>query len=217
MRVWRGRSIQERRETIVPTKKRAMRSITAIPLLSLWVAVSSLLSAQQTPPPSKHVATETKPAESTLAREVRHQLLVLPYYSVFDHITFTLEGDKVTLTGQVLRPTLKRDAEGSVKSIEGMGTVVNHIEVLPVLPTDDELRRAIYHAIFEDAVLQKYAVQALPSIHIIVKNGNAALEGSVDSEADKNLAGAKARGVTNVRDMKDNLVVQPKESGNTGK
>jgi hyperosmotically inducible periplasmic protein len=205
------------RETTMQTKKRRLHSIGAIIVVSLCIAASPLLSAQQTTPPSQRAPAEAKPTETALSHEVRHQLLALPYYSVFDHITFALEGNKVTLTGQVLRPTLKHHAEGAVKSIEGIGSVVNQIEVLPESPADDELRRAIYRAIFEDAVLQKYAVQPLPSIHIIVKDGNAALEGAVDSQADKTLAGSKAKGVANVRDMKDNLVVRPKESGNSGK
>jgi hyperosmotically inducible periplasmic protein len=173
-------------------------------------------SRAQTPATSKHAQGPEKPGD-TLTREVRHQLQVLPFYSVFDHITFTLNGDKVTLSGQVLRPTLKTHAEAAVKSIEGVGSVVNQIEVLPESPADDEVRRAIYRAIFEDSVLQKYAIQAVPSIHIIVKNGNASLEGLVESEADKNLAGTKASGVANVHSMTDNLVVRARQGGGNGK
>jgi hyperosmotically inducible protein len=164
----------------------------------------------------KH-APGDNPPETTLVKEVRHQLLVLPFYSVFDHIDFVLDGSKLTLTGQVVRPVLKHDAAAALRSIEGIGPIANEIEVLPVSESDDEIRRATYRAIFEDQVLQKYAVQALPSLHIIVKNGNVALEGSVESTADKNLAGSLARGVANVRDLKDNLVVRTKERGNKGK
>ena len=156
-----------------------------------------------------------KPEEknpSSLPREIHHQLLVLPYYSVFDIIGFTLDGKKVTLTGQVVRPTLKSQAEAAVKSIEGVAIVVNQIELLPASPADDELRRATYRAIFEDATLARYAVQTVPPIHIIVKNGNVALEGTVASVSDKNLAGSRAGGVANVHNVKNNLVVQPKGS-----
>jgi hyperosmotically inducible protein len=163
-----------------------------------------------------HGTAENK-AEELLAREVRHQLQVLPFYSVFDNIAFTIDGNKLTLRGQVVRPTLRAAAEGAVKSIEGVGRVVNEIEVLPQSTWDDELRRAIYRAIFEDAVLQKYAVQSLPSIHIIVKNGNVALEGSVDSVEDKIRAASRVNGVANVAGLKDNLVVRSKQSGSQGK
>lgn len=179
-------------------------------LLLAAIALAAL-SAAQAPSAKK----PTKPEEnyaSSLPREIRHQLLLLPYYSVFDNITFTLKGAIVTLSGQVVRPTLKAHAEAAVKSIEGVGAVVNQIEILPASPADDELRRAIYRAIFEDSALARYAVQAVPPIHIIVKNGNVTLEGSVDSASDKNLAAARAGGVTNVLDVKNNLVVRAKGS-----
>lgn len=145
-------------------------------------------------------------AEQDLVREVRHQLVLLPYYSVFDNLAFKVEGSKVTLIGQVVRPTLKSDAEAVVKKIEGVSSVVNEIEVLPVSTMDDQTRRAIFRAIYGDAGLSRYGFQAVPSIHIIVKNGNVTLEGVVDSEADKNLAGLRANGVPNVFSVKNNLV-----------
>jgi hyperosmotically inducible periplasmic protein len=147
-----------------------------------------------------------------LAREVRHQLTVLPYVSVFDHIAFTLNGNDVTLTGQVVRHTLKTDAQAAVKSIEGVGTVVNQIEELPASAGDDEVRRAVYRVIYEDSVLSRYAVDELPSIHIIVKKGNVTLEGQVESEADKNRALVRAGLVANVSGVRNNLVVRPKGS-----
>jgi hyperosmotically inducible protein len=113
----------------------------------------------------------------------------------------------VILSGQVTRPTLKSDAEAAVKSIEGVASVVNNIEVLPPSPMDDQLRRALYRVIYGDPGLSRYSIQAVPSIHIIVKNGNVALEGVVDSETDKNLAGIRANGVPNVFSVKNNLVV----------
>jgi hyperosmotically inducible periplasmic protein len=144
---------------------------------------------------------------TNLVREVRHQLVMLPYYSVFDNLTYSIEGDKVTLDGQVVRPTLKSDAESAVKSIEGVGRVVNNIEVLPTSPMDDDIRRAVYRAVYGDSSLQRYALQAVPSIHIIVKNGNVALEGVADTEADKTLANLRASSVPNVFSVKNNLVV----------
>ncbi len=146
-------------------------------------------------------------SQENLAKEVRHQLVLLPYYSVFDNLAYKVEGDKVTLEGQVVRPTLKSDAEGAVKSIEGVASVVNDIEVLPLSPMDDQIRRATYRAIYGEAGLSRYAESAVPSIHIIVKNGNVTLEGVVDSEGDKNIASIRANGVANVFSVKNNLVV----------
>jgi hyperosmotically inducible protein len=142
-----------------------------------------------------------------LYKEVRHQLVMLPWYSVFDNLAYQVDGDKVTLYGQVTRPVLKSDAEAAVKSIEGVASVVNNIEVLPPSPMDDQLRRALYRSIYGDPGLSRYSVQAVPSIHIIVKNGNVTLEGVVDSETDKNLAGLRANQVPNVFSVKNNLVV----------
>src|SRR5258706_15556288 len=150
---------------------------------------------------------ETK-AGQNIIREVRHQLLLLPYYSVFDNLAFKVDGDHVTLEGQVTNPTLKHDAEAAVKSIEGISGVSNNIEVLPPAPMDDQLRRALYRAIYGDPVLSKYGWSSMPSIHIIVKNGHVTLEGVVDSEADKNLAGLRANRVPNVFEGKNNLVVR---------
>src|SRR5216684_8375811 len=127
-------------------------------------------------------------------KEVRHQLVMLPWYSVFDNLAYQVEGDKVILYGQVVRPTLKSDAEAAVKSIEGVAAVVNNIEVLPVSPMDDQLRIAVYRAIYHDTVLFRYGESAVPSIHIIVKNGNVTLVGVVDNESDKNLAYIRASG-----------------------
>src|SRR5207302_4433264 len=135
------------------------------------------------PQEEKKQRSEAKYREK-LAKEVRHQLVMLPWYSVFDNLAYKVEGDKVILSGQVTRPTLKSDAEAAVKSIEGVASVVNNIEVLPVSPMDDQLRRALFRAIYSDPGLQRYAIQAIPSLHIIVENGNVTLEGVVDNEAD---------------------------------
>lgn len=137
---------------------------------------------------------------------MRHHLLLLPYYSVFDNLLYKVDGDKVTLMGQVVRPTLKSDAENVVKEIEGVSAVNNEIQVLPVSPMDDQLRRAVYRAIYADVVLSRYGMSALPSIHIIVNNGHVALEGVVDSESDKNLANIRTNGVPNVFSVTNNLV-----------
>ena len=152
------------------------------------------------------------PARQNLLKEVRRQLLLLPYYSVFDNLSYRIDGDTVTLQGQVVRPTLKSDAESAVKEIEGIAGVVNNIEVLPVSPTDDELRRAVYRALYDDTALSRYAYAAVPAIHIIVKNGNVTLEGVVDSESDKNLANLRASAVAKVFSVKNNLTIAGKNS-----
>jgi hyperosmotically inducible protein len=151
---------------------------------------------------------QNEPRQS-LIREVRHQLVLLPYYSVFDNLAFKVDGDSIILEGQVVRPTLKSDAENVVKNVEGVGRVVNNIEVLPPAPMDDQLRRAVYRVIFGDPALSRYSESAVPSIHIIVKNGNVTLVGMVDSEADKNLVNLRVNGVPNVFSVKNELMVTP--------
>jgi hyperosmotically inducible protein len=146
--------------------------------------------------------------EEWLKREVRHELVMLPWYSVFDNLEYSVRGDRVTLMGQVVRPTLKSDAETAVKKLEGVQGVDNQIEVLPVSPMDDQIRLAEYHAIYSFPMLQRYAVGAVPPIHIIVKNGHVTLEGVVAKEADKNAAYLRASGVPNVFSVTNHLVVE---------
>jgi len=152
-----------------------------------------------------------KKMQENLAKEVRHQLLLLPYYSVFDNLLFKVAGDRVTLLGQVVRPSLKSDAENAVKGIESVASVDNQIEVLPVSAMDDQLRRAVYRAIYGDPVLSRYGMSALPPIHIIVKNGNVTLEGAVDSESDKNMATLRTNAVPNVFSVTNNLTFAPSD------
>jgi hyperosmotically inducible protein len=180
-------------------------------LFALFFALAAPSLSTQTTPAKKSAKPEEK-APFSLTREIRHQIRILPFYSVFDSIAFALNGNIVTLTGQVLRPTLKEHAEAAVKSIEGVSGVVNRIEVLPVSSADNDLRRAVYRALFEDSTLARYAVPAIPSIHIIVKDASVTLEGSVTSASDKELAGLRASGVANVLSAKNNLVVQPSGS-----
>ena len=143
-----------------------------------------------------------------LAKEVRHELVMLPYYGVFDNLAFRVEGNAVQLLGQVRKPVLKSDAENVVKRIEGVTKVDNRIEVLPLSTADDGIRMAEYRAIYGQAGLDRYAMQAVPPIHIIVANGNVTLEGVVDSEADKNLAGIRAKTVGGVFNVTNNLRVE---------
>jgi len=146
---------------------------------------------------------------SKLAQEVRHQLVMLPYYSIFDDLAFRVDGTTVTLLGAVTRPTLKSDAGNVVKGIEGVTQVNNEIEVLPLSPMDNQIRRAVARAIYGDpAIGDRYGDRALPSIHIIVKNGNVTLEGVVANEGDKNLINVRANGVPNVFQVTNNLQVE---------
>lgn len=149
------------------------------------------------------------PARSTerISREVRHELLMLPYFGVFDNVAYKVDGYNVTLLGQVSRPTLKSDAENVVKKIEGVEKVDNQIEVLPTSPNDDRLRLELYRAIYGYPALQKYALGVQKPIRIIVKNGNVTLEGVVDSEADKNIANILAKGVSGAFSVTNNLQV----------
>lgn len=151
--------------------------------------------------------THGDPNETKIAKQVRHELVMLPYYTVFDDLAFRVDGSTVTLLGAVVLPTLKSDAEHVVQKVEGVTRVVNEIEVLPVSPMDDQLRRAVFRAIFGDQVLNRYGWGAIPSIHIIVKNGNVTLEGVVDNETDKNLAYMRANGVSNVFGVTNDLQV----------
>jgi hyperosmotically inducible protein len=147
--------------------------------------------------------------ENRIAREVRHQLVMLPYYGVFDDIAFRVDGSKVTLLGAVTRPTLKSDAENVTKRVEGVTDVVNNIEVLPLSPMDDQIRIAEYRAIYGDPVLStRYGYRAMPSIHIIVKNGNVTLEGVVANQADKNIVNVRANAVPNVFGVTNDLQVE---------
>jgi hyperosmotically inducible protein len=143
-----------------------------------------------------------------IAREVRHELITQPYYTIFDNLAYRVDGTKVTLFGQVTQPVLKSDAENAVKHIEGVTSVDNEIEVLPLSPNDDRIRIAAYRAIFSKPTLQRYSMGAVPPIHIIVKNGNVTLVGVVNSEMDKNLAGLAVNGLPGVFKVTNDLQVE---------
>ena len=147
--------------------------------------------------------------EAELAKETRHELVTLPYYGVFDDLAFRVQGSTITLMGAVTQPVLKSDAEKAVKHIKGVTSVVNNIEVLPLSPMDDRIRIATYRAIYGDPSLSdRYGYRALPSIHILVKNGNVVLEGVVANAMDKQIAGARANAVSGVFSVANDLVVE---------
>jgi hyperosmotically inducible protein len=171
--------------------------------LSLAWVMAPAGAAQQTP----HTRPLSPRSEEFIKREVRHELVSLPWYSIFDNLAYSVNGGEVTLLGQVTQPVLKDDAGNAVKKIEGVESVKNNIEVLPVSPNDDQLRRAEFRAIYGDPSLQRYALGAVPPIHIIVKNGHVTLEGAVGNEMDKNVAGIRANGVPGVFSVTNNLQV----------
>jgi len=171
-------------------------------ILTLGAAASSFAATSTQAP-----ARDSAGYEAWLTKEVRHELVMLPFYSVFDNLQYKIEGGKVTLLGQVTDPTLKDDAQAAVKHIEGVETVDNQIEVLPPSPNDDRIRRAAFRAIYSSPSLDMYAVRSVPTIHIIVNRGHIILEGSVAREADKNIAGIQANTVPGAFSVTNNLRV----------
>ena len=149
-----------------------------------------------------------KAPQGDLNQAVRHELLMLPYYSIFDGIGYNVNGSTVTLYGAVRRPVLKSDAEHAVKHIAGVTGVINNIKVLPLSSFDDRIRVAEYRSIFSFGGLYRYAMGANPSIHIIVDNGHVTLEGVVANEGDRNLAYIRANGVPGVFSVTNNLRVE---------
>lgn len=152
------------------------------------------------------VGSGSKP-DLELAKKVRHELVMLPYYNIFDSLGYQIDGSTVTLYGEVVRPTLKSDAGRVVQRIEGVSQVINNIKVLPLSPFDSQIRRAEYRAIFGFGPMYRYAMGANPSIHIIVENGHVTLEGVVSNQGDKNIAGVRANGVPGVFSVTNNLMV----------
>jgi hyperosmotically inducible protein len=147
---------------------------------------------------------------NTLAGEVRHQLLTLPYYDVFDWLEAqVLPDNTVVLSGQVRQPIIKSDAESRIHKLEGVSKVVNEIEVLPLSMNDDAIRLHVYRSLYRfNSPLFQYSIQAVPPIHIIVKNGHVTLKGVVLNSMDRQLAYAAAAGVPGVFDVKNELTVE---------
>jgi hyperosmotically inducible periplasmic protein len=146
-------------------------------------------------------------------KKIRKELVTLPYYSVFDNLEFEVDGSTVTLSGQVVQPSTRKDAERRVKKISGVERVVNNIEVLPLSPNDDSIRRRTYRALFGwNSPLFRYGRGVNPSIHIIVRGGNVALEGVVSNEGDSRMAYALANGVSGVFSVTNNLRVENRKA-----
>jgi hyperosmotically inducible protein len=171
------------------------------------LVAGALMMAIYTPFGQQKLLAAISPGtKAKIAKETRHELVMLPYYSVFDNLAYAVADDgTVTLVGQVTRPTLKDDAGRVVKKIEGVTLVKNEIEVLPLSPNDDQIRRAAYRAIYGDPALSRYALGAVPPIHIIVKNGRLTLEGVVANQMDKQIAVTRANGLPGVFAVTNNL------------
>jgi hyperosmotically inducible periplasmic protein len=149
---------------------------------------------------------EIDPAQQDqMHREVRLELMALPGYSVFDNVAFRVNGTQVTLTGQVVQAALKTDAANAVNRVDGVTAVLNQIEILPPSSKDDEIRQAEYRAVYNDPELRRYAVQAIPPIHIIVKNGSVTLEGSVAADMDRERVCYQAGTVPGIGAVKNDL------------
>ena len=201
---------------------RTHRTLALVFLALLGLAVLGVAQQAQ-PVPSNDQSVQTQPnsaaqsqaanetlspeSQDRLVKEVRHELIMLPYYGVFDNLVFRIDGRTVILEGQVVQPVVKSDAGNSVKRIEGVEKVVNNIEVLPPSPIDDRIRRAVYQSIYSYGPLFKYGGMAVPPIHIIVKGGRVTLEGVVDNETDKGLAGMRANQVPGTFQVTNNLRV----------
>jgi hyperosmotically inducible periplasmic protein len=169
----------------------------------LSIVAGGGMRAQPQAPPARNSAH----SDEVIKREVGHELALLPWYSVFDNLSYSVSGYKVTLMGQVVRPSLKDDAEAAVKHIEGVESVDDQIEVLPLSSNDDQIRRAEFRAIYSKPTLQRYAEGNVQQIHIIVKNGNVTLEGAVASQADKDAANIYANTVPGVFSVTNHLQV----------
>jgi hyperosmotically inducible protein len=188
--------------------KKEMKSIMKR-MLALAATVVIATSAAVAAPKSG----ETEQGYQQLAKQVRHELVMLPYFGVFDNLAYQIEGSRVTLYGQVVRPSTRTDAERRVAKIKGVEQVVNRIEVLPLSSFDDSVRYSTFRALARTGGLYRYLMGANPSIHIIVDRGHLTLEGVVSNKADKNLAYVVARGVPGAFSVTNNLRAESGEDG----
>jgi len=179
-------------------------SITSLLVVTALCVMASGPAFAQGPP-----ARTSPNYEQWLTREVNHELVLLPWLSLFDNLEYKIQGSEVTLMGQVVNPVTKDDAEKAVKGIEGVTKVNDNIEVLPLSPMDDQIRRAEYRSIYGESQLQRYAMGTLPPIHIIVKGGHVTLKGFVDNQTDKQLAEIRAKTVPNAFSVDNELQVKP--------
>src|SRR5215468_11025979 len=195
-------------------KKTLILAFTGIALTLVTISSTALPSPQK----SKRAKLESRSSREAnaardlnyLTKEVRKELVTLPYFTVFDWLEGNVQADgTVHLRGQVTRPTLKKDAQRRVEKVEGVDRVINQIEVLPLSPNDDRLRRAVYRELFNfNSPLFRYGQQPVPSIHIIVSRGRLVLKGVVANKGDSDLANIKARGVPGLFEVRNDLKIE---------
>jgi hyperosmotically inducible protein len=171
--------------------------------LSSFLATAALLAA-----PFAYASGPKVEKVGSLEESVRHELNMLPYYGVFDDISFRVDGDKVTLTGEVWQPVLKLQTESAIKHIDGVREVDDQIEVLPLSKFDDQIRWSTYRAIYGYGPLSRYRLGTHPAIHIIVKNGNVTLTGVVANTMDRDMAFVRANGVHGAFSVTNELRVE---------
>jgi hyperosmotically inducible protein len=180
--------------------------------------VFASVSAPASPSPQQQTRLEPKSSRRSsesrdlayLTKEIRKELVTMPYFGVFDWLEGNVQPDgSVSLGGQVTRPTMKKDAQRRVEKVEGVSRVVNRIEVLPLSPNDDRIRRAVYLALYNgNSPLFRYGQQPIPPIHIIVRNGRLTLKGVVANKGESDIANIKARGVPGVFEVRNELRVE---------
>jgi hyperosmotically inducible periplasmic protein len=206
---------QEYRDSIISLDARA-RQVRNIIVVHLDYADSreklnrldaSAIETVATASPAREGTEAVSKPPKSLEQRVRSELLKLPYYGVFDYLAFEVDGDQITLDGQVSWPTLKGDAERAVRGVEGVNTVISKIEVMPLSPNDDRIRIAAYRAIYGHSALVRYHLNPHPPIRIIVKNGNLTLMGMVGSDLDRTVAHMQANSVPGVFSVTNNLQV----------
>jgi len=176
-----------------------MNRLKVLPIIAALATLMALLPMQAAASGVDHAA---------LISQVRHEIVMLPYLTVFDNIDLTVRDGKVILSGEVTRPTLKKDAERVVKTIEGVQAVENRIKVLPPSPQDDRLRTVLYQAIYHNPALSRYAMTVISPIRIIVDSGKVTLEGVVDNQSDKDLANILAKSVPGIFSVSNHLHVR---------
>ena len=187
------------------------RLILAVLFLSVTAYAGNRTSQESTNDSSQSTRSTalSQKGVDRIVKEAHHELVMLPFYGVFDNLLYQVSPDgTMTLRGEVIRPTLKSDAERAVRQIEGVERVDNQIKVLPVSPNDDRIRRATYRKIYGHSVLSQYQLRAVPPIHIVVDNGHVRLEGVVARQMEKQVAAVQANSVSGVFSVENNLRVE---------
>lgn len=160
-------------------------------MLAAGLLVAGTAMASTTSPSSSPADTQ----DAQIAAKTIHEIRMYPWYTIWDNINVRVNNGDVELTGQVSQPFKKPDMTRLAQHVPGVRSVTNNLEVLPTSMFDDRLRFQVARAIFRDPVLSQYAIEPIPSIHIIVDNGHVTLEGVVNNQMEKNVAGIRAGSV----------------------